>query len=87
VTVERAATGDRALAANVERGERVELTGIGDAGDHAVLLLDAGIGGCRFHAAEFERPATILVEVRQDGRGFDRLGREAERRKRAHRTW
>ena len=58
----------------------------GDAGDHAVLLLNRGIGGSRLHAAEFERLAAVLVEIGQDGRGPDGRGREAERRQRTHRT-
>ena len=86
MTVELAAAGDRPLAADVERGQRVQLPAIGDAGDHAVLLLNRGIGGGRLHAAEFERLAAVLVDVRQDGRGPDGRGREAERRQRAHRT-
>ena len=86
MTVELAAAGDRPLATDVERGQRVQLPGIGDAGDHAVLLLNRGIGGSRLHAAEFERLAAVLVEVRQDGRGPDGRGREAERRQRTHRT-
>ena len=84
--VELAPAGDRTLAADVERAERVELAGVRDADDHAVLLLHRGIGGGRLHAAEFERRALVLVEIGQDRRGLDGLGREAQRRARAHRA-
>ena len=82
--VELAPAGDRALAADVERAERVELAGIRDADDHAELLLHRRVGGGRLHAAEFERRAFVLVEIGQDGRGLDGLRRELERRAGAH---
>ena len=78
--VEVAAAGDRALAADVERRERIHLAGIGDADDHAELLLHGGIGGGRLHAAEFERRPLVLVEIGQQRRGLDGLRREAQRR-------
>jgi hypothetical protein len=71
VTVELASAGDRAFAADVERGQRVQLPTILDTGYHAVLLLDVGIGCGRLHPAEFERRTTVSIEVRQDGRGLD----------------
>src|ERR1700730_3623795 len=84
VPVEIAAAGDRPLASDVEGGERIELTGIGLAGDHPVLLLRRWIGRRRLHAAEFERRALILVEIGENRRGLDGLDREAQRRRRAH---
>jgi hypothetical protein len=79
-----AATGHRALAADVERGERIELTDVRLADDHAVLLMHGRIGSGRFHAAEFERRPFVFVEIRQDLRGLDGFGREAQRRPGAH---
>ena len=84
VPVELAAAGHRALAPDVERRERIELPGIGDAGDHPVLLLHRRIGRGRLHAAEFERRPLVLVEIGENRRGLDGLGREAQRRRRAH---
>jgi hypothetical protein len=86
VTVEFALAGDRTLAADVQGGERVELAGIGLAGDHTVLLLYRRIGGGRLHPAEFERRALIFVEVGEDRRGRDGLGREMQWHAGAHRT-
>ena len=60
--------------------------GIGLADDHAVLLLHRRVGGGRLHAAEFERRPLVLVEIGEDRRGRDRLGREAQRRAGAHRA-
>ena len=76
VTIELATAGHGPFAADVERGQRVQLPAIRNAGDHAVLLLHAGIRGGRLHPAEFERRSAVLVEVRQDGRGPDGRGRE-----------
>ncbi len=84
--VEIAAAGDRPLAADVEGGERVELARIGDAGDHPILLLHRGVGGGGLHAAEFEGRTPIAVELGQDRRGPDGLGREAQRSPGAHRA-
>ena len=84
--VEIAATGDRTLAADVQGGERVQLAGIGEAGDHAVLLVHRGVRGGRLHPAEFERRPAIAVEIGQDRRRLDGLGREAQRRPGAHRA-
>ena len=86
--VELAPAGDRALAADVERGERVELAGIRDADDHAELLLHVGIGGGRLHAAEFERRALVLVEIGQERRGLHglRSGSAAARRRARRRS-
>src|SRR5204862_6302103 len=85
-TVERALAGHRALAADVERGERVELPGIRLAGDHAVLLLHRGVGGGRLHAAEFERRTLVFVEIGEDRGGRDGFGRETQWRAGAHRA-
>ena len=65
---------------------RVELAGVGNADDHAELLLHIGLGGGRLHAAEFERRALVLVEVGQDGRGLHRLRRKFQRARRARTT-
>ena len=64
--VEVAPAGDRTLAADVERGERIHLAGVRHADDHAELLLHGRIGGRRLHAAEFERRPCVLVEIGQD---------------------
>ena len=77
--VEIAAAGDRTLAADIEGGERVDLAGIGNADNHAELLLHGGIGGGWFHAAVFERRPLVLVETGQDLGGFDGFRREAKR--------
>ena len=84
--VELASAGDGTFAADVQRGERVELPGIGLARDHPILLLHGGVRGGRLHAAEFERRSFVLVEIGQDRRSLDGLGREAQRRRRAHRA-
>jgi hypothetical protein len=78
VTVELALAGDRALAANVQGRERVELAGIGLPRDHAVLLLYIRIGGSRLHAAKFEGWTLVFVAIGEDRRGGDGLGREAQ---------
>ena len=84
MAVEVAAAGHGPLAADVERGERVDLAGIRLADDHAELLLHRGIRRGRLHAAVLERRPLVLVEVGQDGGGLDRLGRKSERRPGAH---
>jgi hypothetical protein len=66
VPIEVAAAGHRALASDVERGERAELPGVGLPGNHAVLLLNLRIGNRRLHAPEFERRPPVFVEIRQD---------------------
>jgi hypothetical protein len=48
------------------------------------LLLHGGVRGGRLHAAEFERRPFVFVEIRQDLRGLDGFGREAQRRPGAH---
>ena len=47
MAVEVAAADHRALAADVERRERIQLAAVGDADDHAELLLHGRIGGGR----------------------------------------
>jgi len=84
VTVELASAGHRALASDIECGERVELARVRPARDHPVLLLHRGVRGGRLHAAEFDRRPLVLIEIGQDRRGLDRLSREAQRRRRAH---
>jgi len=86
VPVEVAAAGHGTLASDVEGGEGVELPGIGLARDHPILLLHGGVRGGRLHAAEFERRSFVLVEIGQDRRSLDGLGRVAQRRHRAHRA-
>jgi hypothetical protein len=84
--VEVALAGDRALAADVQRRQRVHLARIRDAGDHAILLLDRRIGCRLLHAAEFERPAFIFVEIRKEVGGRQRFGWELHRGPAAHRA-
>ncbi len=77
--VELAPAGDGPLAADVEGAERVDLACIRDAGDHAELLMHGRVGPRRLHAAELQRRPRILVEVRQDGRGRQRLRGKLQR--------
>ena len=84
--VELALAGDRALAADVQRADGIDLAGVGNADDHAELLLHARIGGGRLHPAEFDRRTLILVEIGQDRRSLHRLGRKPQRRAGAHRA-
>src|SRR5207248_2350 len=86
VAVEFALAGNRTLAADVQGRERVELTGIRLAGDHAVLLQYRGVGGGWLHAAEFERRALVLVEIGEDRRGCDGFGRKLQWRAGTHRA-
>jgi hypothetical protein len=86
VTVEIALAGHRALAADIDRGQRVHLVRFGNADDHAELLLHFGIGRGRLHTPVFQRRAFVLVEIGQDLVGFDGLGREAQRLFAAHRA-
>src|SRR5258708_30763878 len=65
--------GHRALTADVERTDRVDLSCVRVPNDHAILLLDAGIGRRWLHAAELEWRPPVLVEVRQDRRGLHSL--------------
>src|SRR6185436_1582133 len=53
--VELALAGGGALAADVDHAERAYLPGIGHADRHTKLLLHAGVGGGRLHAAELDR--------------------------------
>ena len=82
--VELAPAGDRALAADVERADGVELAGVRNADDHAELLRHLRFRGGCLHAAEFERRAFVLVEIGQDRRSLHRLCRELERATRTH---
>ena len=82
--VELAATGHRPLAPDVQGRKGIELPGIWDARDQSVLLPHRRIGSGRFHAAEFERRTLVLVEIGENRRGFDGLGREAQRCRCAH---
>ena len=84
VTVEVAAAGYRALASDIERSERIHLSGIRNAHDHAELLLHARIRRRRFHAAIFQGWPLVLVEIRQNGGCGDGLPREAQPCLRAH---
>src|SRR5215831_5164466 len=82
--VELAPAGHRPLAADVERAERIELIAIGDADDHAELLLSGGIGSCRLHAAKLQRWAFVTVEIRQNICGLHGGGWKAQRRSGPH---
>src|SRR5262245_47889610 len=82
--VELAPAGDRPLAADVERAERIELVAIGDADDQAELLLSGGIGSRWLHAAELQWWAFVAVEIRQDVDGLHGGGGKAQRRSGPH---
>ena len=58
--------GHRALAAQVERAQRVELARVPHADDHAVLLLDAGVRPRGLHAPELDRQPPVVVVIRQN---------------------
>ena len=46
----------------------------------AILLLDAGVGGCGFHAPEFQRRTGILIVIRDQRRDADGLRGEFDGR-------
>ena len=68
-----------ALAAYVQRLERVDLAGVGHADAHADLCHDGRIGDRRLHAAVFERQALVAGELGKDRRSRDRVRRKLER--------
>jgi hypothetical protein len=78
--VELAPAGDRAFASDIQRADPVDLAGVGNANDHAELLLHLGVGGGRFHPAELQRRTFVFVEIGQDGRRFHGLRREFQSR-------
>src|SRR5262245_18610297 len=80
--VELAPTGHRPLAADVDRAERIELVAVGDADDHAELLLSGGLGRRWLHAAELQWWAFVAVEIREDVGGLRGGGGKAQRRSR-----
>ena len=84
--VEIALTGDGALAANVQGGEGVHLARARDSGDHAVLLLDFGVGRGGLHAPEFKRRPLVFIEFGEDVRSLHRLGRKTKRGAAPHRA-
>ncbi len=63
--VERAFAGHGALAADVQRLERVDLARIRHPHAHALLLQDGRIGDGALHAAEVQRQAGVLREIRE----------------------
>ncbi len=77
--VELALAGDGALAADVQRLERVDLAGVGNAHAHADLLPGRWdptlVGSMR---PQLERQALVVVELREDGGNGHRLRREHE---------
>ena len=81
-----ALAGHGALAAQVQRAERVHLPRAGDAGHHAVLRLHVGIGERGLHAPQVQRDAGVTVEVRKDARQRHGGRGEADRRPGANRT-
>jgi hypothetical protein len=84
VAVELAPAGDRALAADVEGGERVQLPVMRHAGDHPELRRHGRIGGRCLHAAGCEGRPPILVEIRQEGRRREGVSRKAQRQWHTH---
>ena len=56
----------RALAADVEGGQGIQLPGVRNASDHPELLRHSRIGGRRLHAPEFEGRPRVAVEIGQD---------------------
>ena len=84
VPVEIAPAGDGTLATDVEGGQRVQLPGVRDTGDHPELLRHGRIGGRRLHTPEFEGRPRVFVEIGQDRGRLDGVRRKAQRRLRAH---
>ena len=83
--VAAAPAGHRALAAQVERAEGVDLTGIRDAGHHAELRLHGRVGAGGLHPPQVQGNAGVAVDVRQHA-GDRHGGRgKADRRAGAHR--
>ena len=78
--IEGAFAGDRSLAADVQRLERIELPRLRDADAHAHLRHHARIRYRAFHPAVVERLATVLFEVGEDCRRLRGAGRELHRR-------
>ena len=76
--------GHRALTANVECAHSVDLAGVVDADDHAVLLVDGRIRDRGFQTPEVDGRARVLVEPRQHR--SDRRGRRRKRRGRSARN-
>ena len=84
VAVRVALAGHRTLAAEVQRAQRVGLPRVSHAHRHAVLRMDARIGGGRLHAAELDRRPRIVIVVRQQIGDRHRLGGIFERGAGAH---
>src|SRR5437588_3735256 len=78
--VELAFAGDRAFASDVEGCERIDLASVGDADDHAKLLMHVGVRRRHFHAPVLERRPDISFQIGKKCRSFDGLRREAEGR-------
>ncbi len=71
--ITRGFAGERALAANIDGFERVDLTGVGNADYHSILAFRGWIGRSGLHPAELDRDALILIELRKIGRSSTRL--------------
>ena len=76
--VEVTTAGYGTLTPEVQGGQSIQLPGIGYTYYHAELLVDLGVGGGRFHSAEFQGRAPVLVQVREDIRRPDCPGGEAD---------
>ncbi len=84
--IKLAPTRHRTLTTDVQVGERVHLSGVWNAGDHAELLLYAGVRGRSLHTPKFQRGALVPVKIGQDGRCRNGLGGKAKRRLASHHT-
>src|SRR6516165_8934434 len=80
MSVELAFAGDGAFASDVEGCERIDLASVGDADDHAKLLMYVRVRCRLFHAPVLERRPGISFQIGKNRRSFDGLRREAERR-------
>src|SRR6516225_8684218 len=80
MSVELAFAGDRAFASDVESCERIDLASVGDADDHAKLLMHVRVRSRHFHAPVLEWRPGISFQIGKKRRSFDGLRREAERR-------
>ncbi len=82
--IELAFARDRALAADIQGLQRIDLPGVRQADAHAHLRDDARIRDSRLHAAVFERQTLVLIQVRKYRGCLHRLGGKHERLARTH---
>ena len=72
--------GHGALAANVQRLDRIDAAGVRNADAHAPLLLHARIRHRRLHAPVLDGQTCVLIQIRNERGRLDGLSRERDRR-------